>query len=115
MFFGLGAMVTAGFIFWGFHLSLSSQMLLFSAVSLFGLLVFWKKTRLSYRSQKSYNASIIGQEVMVVEDIVPKKGLGRVELNGTLWQARADGPIKKGHIVRIIAQENLIIKVEEIN
>lgn len=55
-----------------------------------------------------------GKVVRVTADISPNIP-GRVELNGTNWTAEADESIHCGEYVRILAQNNLTLRVEKVN
>ena len=55
----------------------------------------------------------IGRRVVVKEGILPPKS-GKVELNGTLWQAEADQSLEAGTTVRIVNKDNLTLKVERV-
>ena len=55
----------------------------------------------------------IGRRVVVKESISPPKS-GKVELNGTLWQAEADQPLETGTTVKIVNKNNLTLKVERV-
>ncbi|MBR4171926.1 MAG: NfeD family protein [Kiritimatiellae bacterium] len=55
-----------------------------------------------------------GKVVRVTADISPNIP-GRVELNGTNWTAEANESIHCGEYVRILAQNNLTLKVEKVN
>jgi membrane-bound serine protease (ClpP class) len=39
-------------------------------------------------------------------------GEGRVLVNGEIWRARAQRPLEKGHRIRVIEREGLVLVVE---
>lgn len=56
---------------------------------------------------------IYGKEVDVIEDIGPGNTPGRVNFQGTTWQALGDGSqIAKGSKVNIVCKENISLIVE---
>lgn len=56
--------------------------------------------------------SIVGEKAVVKTAISPSGTAGKVEFNGTLWQAEADSPISAGTTVVIVERKNLILKVK---
>jgi len=52
---------------------------------------------------------LIGQIGRVTQTIDPS---GMVLVSGELWKAKADETIKKGASVKVVKQDNMIIKVE---
>lgn len=59
--------------------------------------------------------ALIGRKVRVTETIDPAAGTGHVAVDGDVWKAVAkDGnPIPVGTTVRIVAQDSLILTVEQ--
>ncbi len=55
---------------------------------------------------------LMGQRAAVFRDI--ENGEGHVMLHGEIWRAICDVPVKKGEKVRVIAVDNLTVKVEKI-
>lgn len=66
----------------------------------------------SYRSQvQTGEAGLVGLVGTVIAEITPQEG-GRIFVNGESWRAFSDTTISKGERARIIAAENLDLKVE---
>lgn len=55
----------------------------------------------------------IGRTGRVTEAVTPPRS-GRVEIGDAAWTATADAPIAVGAAVKVVSQENLTLKVEEI-
>jgi len=117
-FFGLGAWCAA-LVLYLFPMSLSYQLLVFLASSLFFLIVLrstLKKVFLGRTLDKdamdpSLTLTGTGE---VIEDIRPP-ALGKIKYSGSFWQASADQPLPKGTVVQILEKKNLIIKVGPID
>lgn len=113
-FFGLGAWSTALAMYF-FNPELSGQLSIFLATSLLTLFllrvwlrgVFLGSSRLE---DDSVNMEPISSTGVVTEDILPP-ARGKVQYGGTFWQAEADENISTGHVVTIIEQKNLLVKV----
>lgn len=119
-FFGGGALVTALATAIGLTPSLASQLAVFivsSLLLLFLLRRYLKKT-LTGNMKDTDDAQIfnleIGKIVLVVREIDPEKGHGKVKYQGTHWDAMADEFIPEGESVRIIGGRNLTLRVEKI-
>ena len=117
LFFGVGAWVTALAVFIGVAPNINIQFLIFIATSLLAIILLRQKTGFF---KKSHNeavriGSVIGNHGIVAEDISPNLFSGKIELNGTLWQAVSDVEIKKGTEVEIIGQDNLTVKVKPLS
>lgn len=116
-FFGLSAMSVGLLRFaFGEAFTMTWQLASFSAFSIVYLLVLrrWIKTVFSgdtSRSGSDFNNENVGRTAKVIEGIVPPVA-GRVEIGDAEWSATADGPIAAGTTVKVVAQENLTVKVE---
>jgi membrane protein implicated in regulation of membrane protease activity len=53
----------------------------------------------------------VGERAVVTQAIAAKQP-GKVELHGTNWTAEADGEIPEGAAVKIVAKDNLTLKVK---
>jgi membrane protein implicated in regulation of membrane protease activity len=120
-FFGIGALVTAGLSYFGIVENFALQMVIFLASSIISLFIFRKKFSSSFKGGVSHVMkpgesldSIKGAKAVVVADIKADGVHGRVEFNGTIWEADADEFIKKGEVVEIIERNNLRIKVKKV-
>ncbi|MFN3603142.1 MAG: NfeD family protein [Leptonema sp. (in: bacteria)] len=99
--------------------SISSQFLswaIFSILLIVFLRGFFKKMFPSLEIKQQVKDTLVGKSAIVIEEINPLKGTGRVELGGTTWKAISiNGEIisinKK---VLVENQENLTLFVKEI-
>jgi membrane protein implicated in regulation of membrane protease activity len=120
LFFGLGAwlvLLVLAFV----DIPHWAQWALFSVSSIVFLIVLrkhvikffagLKQSKKDSLSEPMVAKRYLGQEVDVLEDIVPGR-LGTIELNGTRWQARTKIELKKGDRARIVGMEDLIFLVE---
>lgn len=119
MFFGLGAWVVSLAVLFppvaaGSHL----QWLIFIVVSVLSLLIFRRKVKSLFQGRLAKNdnmddpvaqAQYLNREVLVIKAVGPDQP-GLVELNGTNWQARTDGPLlSPGQRARVIRLEGLTL------
>jgi membrane protein implicated in regulation of membrane protease activity len=116
-FFGLGAASVA--VLKGFcpSMPLWLQFAAFSFFSIFYLLVLRRYMKRVFVGEKEESTSIgneyigrIGRVVEVVRPDVP----GRILLGDAEWSARAASRLEPGTEVRVVAQENLTLRVEPI-
>ena len=120
IFFGIGAWLTSLAILIKIAPHINIQLLIFSASSLFALWLFRKKGKGLARGRvsghkDSASGALIGSFGVVVEDIDPDMRTGKVEVNGTNWQALSSVPLKKGTSVEVISSHNLVVNVKPIN
>jgi membrane protein implicated in regulation of membrane protease activity len=121
LFFGVGAWVTVFAVFIGLAPNINIQLLIFIITSILAIALlrqrvgFYKKGHIfGITDAKDGIGSVIGSHAIVMEEIIPNLFSGKVELNGTLWQAVAEVAIKKGTEVEIIEQVNLTVKVKPV-
>ena len=116
-FFGLGASTVA--VLKGFcpSMPLWMQLAAFSFFSILYLLVLRRYMKRVFVGEKEESTSIgneyigrIGRVVEVVRPDVP----GRILLGDAEWSARAATRLEPGTEVRVVAQENLTLRVEPI-
>ncbi len=117
IFFGFGAWVVATVSIF-IDVSLSWQLLLFLVSSI--LMLFFLRTHL----QKLFGVNtvndmdeedeFIGEEGVVTEKIT-KNGMGKIELRGSHWDARAQCDIEVGTRVRVTARDSIRFTVEPVN
>jgi inner membrane protein len=119
-FFGGGALVTALATALGLTAGLSGQLAVFivsSLLLLFLLRRYLKKT-LTGNMKDIDDAQLfdleIGKIVLVVNEIDPQKGHGKVKYHGTHWDAMAKETIAAGESVRVTGRSNLTLQVEKI-
>ena len=115
-FFGLGAWVAALWAWTGTG-HLTSQLVVFLVSSLLFLVFLRRYATGLFRGGKSQTGKVpsddtLGKRVLVVEDIDPTHLRGKVELNGTHWNATAEAHIRKGTQVEITGRKGLTLTVK---
>ena len=116
-FFGLAA-ATVSLLKWIFpSLPLWGQLAAFSILSIIYLLVLRKYIKSVFMGEKDESPSInneyVGRVGRVVEVIRPEVP-GRILLGDAEWTARSATRLDPGTEVRVVAQENLTLRVEPI-
>ena len=116
-FFGLAA-ATVSVLKWIFpSLPLWGQLAAFSILSIIYLLVLRKYIKSVFMGEKDESPSInneyVGRVGRVVEVIRPEVP-GRILLGDAEWTARSATRLDPGTEVRVVAQENLTLRVEPI-
>lgn len=116
LFFGLGAWIAALSAWTGLAGSLAAQLSVFLVSSLLFLIVLRRYVKdwfagASSREEAPPMGDVPGKRAVVIKDISPHSIGGKVELNGTLWSAEADTPIKAGTLVEITGRIGLTLKV----
>jgi membrane protein implicated in regulation of membrane protease activity len=115
-FFGLGALVAAVWAWTGAG-ALTSQLVVFLVSSILFLVFLRKYATNLFKGGKSQTGKVpsddtLGKRVLVVEEIDPAHLKGKVELNGTQWNATADVAIRKGTQVEITGRKGLTLTVK---
>ena len=128
--FFVAEIITTGFlVFWFgvgaifamivslFCQSLFIQALVFIIVSVI-LMIFTRplvNKIISIRDTMPTNIyNIINKEAYVMEDITNNDYTGKVKINGELWSAISDNPLKTGTKVKIIEVDGVKLKVEPV-
>ena len=117
-FFGLGAVLT-GLLKIFLPMGINTQLVLFAVLSIV-LLVSFRRYAQGYFTGRVSNTNPsgapmethTGETAIVVEDIIPDSPRGKVEFNGTFWNADAEMEIKKGTKVTIVERHDLTLKVK---
>ena len=95
--FGVGALLTGIIAYLNF--SITEQLLAFAACSFLSLFVikpYIKKHSFSNQYKPELNQeNLIGKEAIVMEEINPRKNIGRIILSGSTWKAKS----KYGEII----------------
>jgi membrane protein implicated in regulation of membrane protease activity len=92
MFFGAGALLVGLLDAIGLVEADWLQWLLFSVLSIVTLVLFRRPILMRLASTGSDRVdNLIGETAIATEDI-PSGGVGKVEMRGTVWSARNDGP-----------------------
>lgn len=119
-FFGIGAVLTAGISYFAGIENLAVQMAIFLGSSLITLLLFRKRFSSSFKGDVSHVMkpgdtleNIKGKKAVVIKDILADGVHGKVEFNGTVWEADSDEPISKDEVVEIIERIDLKLKVKK--
>jgi membrane protein implicated in regulation of membrane protease activity len=120
LFFGVGAWLTVFAVFIGIAPNINIQLIIFIVSSILAIALLRQKIGCFKKwhflgNEKDLIGSAIGSHGIVVEEITPSTFSGKIELNGTLWQAVSDVSIKKGTEVEVIAQDNLTVKVKPLS
>jgi len=115
-FFGVGAWVVA-LIALLFDISLTTQLLIFLITSIL-MLTFLRKSLRKVFKLDSFELQneledFLGHTAEVTVKISPNKP-GKVELNGTSWEAESSTEIAKGKTVKIIGRKSITFIVEPV-
>ena len=114
IFFGIGALVVGLLASAGMAGPLWVQVLLFSAVSIAGLVVFRQHMLRWFQHDPQVPTVdlIVGEIGLATEDLLPGS-VGRVELRGSAWSARNRGavPVVRGSRIRVVAVDGLTLDV----
>ncbi len=118
-FFGLSA-ATVGLIRFalGESFTLMWQLAAFSAFAIIYLAVLRRLLKKlfsgdSETSSLAFRQELVGRIGNVVAAITPPAS-GRVMIGDAEWNAVSDGPVEAGANVKVVAQENLTVRVEKI-
>lgn len=117
-FFGVGALVTA-LITYIFNIeSIFAQISIFILSSIL-CLVFLRKifTQLfkgKVSGQKELKDEFIGKRAIVIHEIRPNSLKGKIEFNGTNWEADSDYFIEKDSVVEITGRRDLKLIVKPV-
>lgn len=121
IFFGIGAWFTALLIGLGIIESFNLQLIVFLVSSLASLIFLRKKGKKYFEGRVSGKLSaeqslddISGEKAVVTSTIIPKKVGGKVEYNGTTWEAESDVTLEPGLTVEIVTRKNLTLVVKPI-
>lgn len=119
VFFGVGAWVTAAVLL-VFDISLNSQLLIFILTSISSLLLLRQSIRKRYMDisigsfSESLDNSFIGNKAVSLTTISPSKN-GKVEFNGSQWEACSEQEIEPRMTVKIIGMKSIKLIVEPLN
>ncbi len=117
IFFGLGAWAVSGVSLFA-EMPLTWQLALFLVSSVL-MLVFMRSHLQNLFGVNTVNDmdekdEFIGEEGVVIEKITIN-GMGKIELRGTQWDARANSDIEVGTRVRVTARDSIRFTVEPLN
>ena len=118
-FFGLSA-ATTGLLWFAFgpQFDMTWQLVSFSALSIVYLVFLrrWVKGVFAGRTESAetdFENEYVGRAGKVTVAIAPPLA-GRVEIGDAEWTAVADAPIPAGVNIKVVAQENLTMRVEAV-
>lgn len=119
VFFGVGAWIVAAICLM-MPISLNLQLVIFIVSSALVLLVLRNKFKTLFhghtsdvQNQNKDMDDFIGQRAVVKETVIPHRS-GKVELNGSLWNADAAEEIAVGESVQVVSRDNLRLKVKKV-
>ena len=113
LFFGLSAILVGAITALGWGGSQGFQWLLFSGIALLMLVLLRSplKARLNVDGKHKAVDTLVGNAGVVLED-VPAGGVGKVEVRGSAWSARATvGSLAKGQRCRVDRVDGLTLWV----
>ncbi len=113
MFFGLGALTVGVLARLGLSGEDWAQWLIFTVTSVVYLLLFRGRLRDSFEHPPANVDTLVGELATPRERIQPGD-VGRVDLRGTLWNARNDSPqpLDPGERCRVTRVEGLLVHVQ---
>lgn len=112
-FFGTGAIIVGLLRAFGWIDSLAMQWLLFSLISVAGLLLLRPRLiQRLHRDEPGEVDSLVGETAVAMSDMAPL-ALGKAELRGSSWSARNVGttPISSGERSRVRRVDGLTIEI----
>jgi membrane protein implicated in regulation of membrane protease activity len=114
-FIGLGALIVSLTTWIGLTTSFSSQLIVFSASSLFLMLLLRKTARKLFAGHGDLPPDYTGQRVAVIKDI-PAGKEGTIQYRGSDWIAFSDEAqtIPEGAWAEILAIEGIRVKVKSV-
>jgi membrane protein implicated in regulation of membrane protease activity len=117
IFFGVSAILMAGLIYLGFITNIFYQFFLWSILSIILVLTLRKITIKFYPSLEKYQFSkdsLERKKGIVVEEINPHVGSGRVKISGSYWKAISDDGtiIPVGKEIIVVRQNGLLLYVK---
>jgi len=117
IFFGVGAWITSLFCLI-FDIGINLQIAIFIVTSIGSLIVLrsylMKKLFKKEKEKPTLEDEFIGKVAEVETEIKPDKP-GKVIFKGTNWSAESEFNIKKGHRVKIISKDSIMLKVKPLD
>lgn len=114
MFFGLGALTVGVLTRLGIAGPAWMEWLLFTVFSIVYVLLFRDRLQQRVQQPDADNIDTLIGEVAVPRERIPPAGIGRVELRGTIWNARNDStvPLEPGRRSRVTRVDGLLVFVQ---
>jgi hypothetical protein len=113
MFFGLGALTVGVLTRLGIAGPAWMEWLLFTVFSIVYVLLFRGRLQQRVQYPERDNIDTLVGELALPRERIPPDGVGRVELRGTLWNARNDStvPLEPGRRSRVTRVDGLVVFV----
>jgi inner membrane protein len=113
LFFGVGAMATAGLVLLGLGGPPWLEWALFTVISVACLVPLRSRFVAWASSDPRTVDSLVGEEALLLDDLGPG-GVGKGELRGTTWNVRTAGGqmLRRGERVRVARVDGLTLWVE---
>jgi membrane protein implicated in regulation of membrane protease activity len=114
MFFGLGAITVGVLTRLGVAGPAWMEWLLFTVFSIGYVLFFRDRLQQRVIRPDTNDIDTLVGEVAVTRERIPPAGMGRVELRGTIWNARNDStvPLEPGRRSRVTRVDGLVVFVQ---
>ncbi|HMS33415.1 MAG TPA: NfeD family protein [Ignavibacteria bacterium] len=117
-FFGIGSLVTALLTYLFNIESVIIQLMIFLVTSLLSLALlrkyFGKLFKGKTGSDKILKDEFIGKRAVVIKEIKPNSLKGKIEFNGTHWEADSEIHIEKDTVVEITERRDLTLIVKPV-
>lgn len=117
-FFGIGGLVTASLVYLFNISSIFVQLGIFIGSSVFSLIflrnTFTKLFKGNVSGQKGLGEEFIGKRAIVIHEIKPNSLSGKIEFNGTNWEADSEYFIEKDAVVEITGRKDLKLIVKPV-
>ena len=68
----------------------------------------------SHSPLSTTSAGLVGEEAIVISDVIPNTLRGKVRIRSEVWSARGDKPIPAGTRVRVVSGEGVSVTVEPV-
>lgn len=118
MWFGAGAVLVGGLIYFFPGIQWEMQMLIFAGIS-FASIFIWKKMRQNKPEDDTESGTLnqrgkalVGRQVPLVEAI--RNGVGRVQIDDTFWRVEGSD-LDQGTLVKVVDTDGATLKVEPVN
>ncbi len=116
-FFGIGGLVTALAVYLFNIESVVIQIIIFIVSSLLSLVLlrkFFSKLFHGKLGGEKLEDEFLGKKAIVIREIKPNSLKGKIEFNGTLWEADSDFYIDKDAVVEITGRRDLTLIVKPV-
>lgn len=114
MFFGLGAVTVGVLTRLGIAGPAWMEWLLFTVFSIVYVLLFRDRMQRRLHPTDATEIDTLVGEIAVTRERIPPSGIGRVELRGTIWNARNNStvPLEPGQRSRVTRVDGLVVFVQ---